>query len=105
MTGKDKGSASRRTPLTRSDSARMRIERRFDAAIDLLQSRPEEAIRAFTLVQVDALATSPAFASAVGEAVEAMKRGRDATLPLLRARRALSGEPSSSPGLPSWSGG
>jgi hypothetical protein len=105
MTGKDKGSASTRTPLTRSDSARMRIERRFDAAIDLLQSRPGEAIRAFTLVQVDALATSPAFASAVGEAVEAMKRGRDATLPLLRARRALSGEPSSSPGLPSWSGG
>jgi hypothetical protein len=104
MTGKEKGSANVRTPLSPADSARARLERRFNQAIELLQSNPEEAIRAFTFVQVDALSTSPSFASAVGEAVIAFRRGRDATAPLLRARRALSGEPSASPGLPTWSG-
>jgi hypothetical protein len=104
MTGKEKGSANVRTPLSPADSARARLERRFSQAVELLQSNPEEAVRAFTFVQVDALSTSPSFAAAVGEAVVAFRRGRDATAALLRARRALSGEPSASPGLPSWSG-
>jgi hypothetical protein len=104
MTGKEKGSASTRTPLTPADSAKVRIEGRFEKAIDLIQSRPADAIRALTMVQVEALASFPSFASAVGEAVDAMRKGRDATLPLLRARRALSGDPASRPGLPAWSG-
>ena len=105
MTGKEKGLTNVRTPLTAADSARSRIEKSFEAAIGMLESRPADAIRAFTLVQVEALSSSPAFASAVGEAVDAMRKGRDATLPLLRARRALSGDPVSQPGLPAWSGG
>lgn len=104
MTGKEKGSASTRTPLTSADSAKVRIEDRFERAIDRIQSRPADAIRALTMVQVEALASFPSFASAVGEAVDAMRKGRDATLPLLRARRALSGDPASRPGLPAWSG-
>ena len=104
MTGKEKGSTNIRTPLTATDSARARLEKRFGDAIELIESKPAEAIRAFTLLQVDALSTSPPFASAVGEAIEAFRRGRDATLPLLRARRALSGDPRATPGLPSWSG-
>jgi hypothetical protein len=105
MTGKEKGSANIRTPVSRADSVKARVARGFENAIELLESKPADAIRAFTLVQVDALSGSPAFAAAVGEAVDAMRRGRDATVPLLRARRALLGEPTSSPGLPAWSGG
>ena len=104
MTGKEKGSGSVRTPLTPADSARLRIERRFEDAIGMIESRPADAIRAFTLVQVEALSSSPGFASAIGEAVDAMRKGRDATLALLRARRVLSGNPHSQPGLPAWSG-
>lgn len=105
MTGKEKGSASTRTPRTAADSARVNLERRFSDAIELIESKPAGAIRAFTLLQVDALSTSPSFASAVGEAIEAFRKGRDATLPLLRARRVLSGDPVGTPGLPSWAGG
>jgi hypothetical protein len=105
MTGKEKGSANIRTPLTPADSARVRLERQFSDAIELTQSRPSDAIRAFTLLQVAALAEYPSFASAVGEAVDAIRKGRDATLALLRARRLLSGDPSARPGLPAWSGG
>ena len=105
MTGKEKGSPNIRTPRTPADSARVRLERRFSDAIELIQTKPADAIRAFTMLQVDGLSEYPSFASAVGEAVDAFRKGRDATMPLLRARRALSGDPSSAPGLPLWSGG
>ena len=83
----------------------MNLERKFTDAVELIPSKPAEAIRAFTLMQVEALSVSPQLATALGEAVDAFRKGRDATLPLLRARRALSGDPAGTPGLPAWSGG
>ena len=105
LTGREKGTTNRRTPPTRADSLRVGIERRFAEAIDMIESEPQGAIRALTLLQVEVLASSPGFASAVGEAVLAMRRGRDATVPLLRARRTLSGDPAGTSGLPAWSDG
>ncbi len=105
MTGKEKGSANTRTPRTPADSARAQLEQRFSTVIELFQGNSPNAIRELTILQVEGLSTSPAFASAVGEAIDAFRKGRDATLPLLRARRALSGDPSGTPGLPAWSGG
>lgn len=105
MTGKEKGSGSARTPRQPADFAQARLERRFGEAIDMIESRPADAVRAFTFLQVEALSTSPSFASALGEAIEAFRRGRDATNPLLRARRALSGDPAGTSGLSPWSGG
>ena len=105
MSGKEKGTASTRTPLTPRDSMRVNLERRFSDAVELIQPKPQEAVRAFTLMQVDALSVSPQVATALGEAIDAFRKGRDATLPLLRARRALTGDPSGTPGLPSWSSG
>jgi hypothetical protein len=58
-----------------------------------------------SLMRVDALSTLPDLAAALGEATDAIRAGRDATLPLLRARRALDGPPETTPGLPQWSGG
>lgn len=105
MTGKEKGSANMRTPRSPTDSARAQLERRFNAAIELLPREGATAIRELTLLQVEALSTVPSFATAIGEAVDAFRKGRDATLPLLRARRALSGDPSGTSGLPMWSSG
>jgi hypothetical protein len=105
MTGKEKGVANTRTPRTAADSARADLERRFAAAIEMIPRQPQNAIRELTMLQVAGLSTSPAFASSLGEAIDAFRKGRDATLPLLRARRALSGDPKGAPGLPAWSGG
>ena len=105
MSGKEKGSASIRTPHTPQDSLRANLERRFSEAVELIPSKPQDAVRAFTLMQVEALTVSPQVASALGEAIDAFRKGRNATLPLLRARRALAGEPSGAAGLPAWSGG
>jgi hypothetical protein len=105
MTGKEKGAANIRTPRTPQDSARIELVRRFGDAVELIEKKPQDAVRAFTLLQVQALSVSPQVATALGDAVEAFRKGRDATLPLLRARRVLEGNPQSSPGLPAWSGG
>ncbi|MEO7366688.1 MAG: hypothetical protein ABIZ36_01945 [Gemmatimonadaceae bacterium] len=104
MAGKEKGSASTRTPRSSADSVHADLERRFGNAIELLSSKPTNAIRDITLLRVEALSTSPAFAAALSEAIDAFRKGTDATNSLLRARRALSGEPVAQPGLPSWSG-
>lgn len=105
MTGKEKGSASTRTPRTAADSLRAGLDRRFNDALEMIQRSPDGAARAFTLLRVDALSDAPAFASALSEAIDAFRKGRDATTPLLRARRALAGDPRAVSGLPSWSGG
>ena len=104
MSGKEKGNTNIRTPRSATDSSRVNLEKRFSDAVELIEAKPADAIRAFTLMQVEALSVSPAVASALGEAIDAFRKGRDATLPLLRARRALSGDPAASPGLPAWSG-
>jgi len=103
MAGKERGSSSVRTPRTKADSARTDLLRHFNDAIELIRTRPAETTRAFTLLQVEALSVSPPAAAALGDAVEAFRRGRDATLPILRARRALGVSPESSSGLPPWS--
>ncbi|HUQ46723.1 MAG TPA: hypothetical protein VM053_00620 [Gemmatimonadaceae bacterium] len=105
MAGKEKGSTSTRTPRSAADSSHVEMERRFINAIELLQASPANAIRDLTLLRVEALSTSPAFAAALSDAVDAFHKGKDATLPLLRARRALSGAPVSQPGISPWAGG
>ena len=105
LTGKDKGISNVRTPRSFADSLRFRLSARFNAAIDLIQSQPARAIRDLALIQVDAISSFPGFAAALADAAGAMRTGRDATLPLLRARRAIDGSPEATPGLPVWSGG
>jgi hypothetical protein len=104
MAGKEKGSPSSRAPGTRADSSRAELAQRFANAIESLSKSPATAIRDLTLLRVEALSDAPAFASALSDAIEAFHKGKDATLPLLRARRALDGAPHSQPGLPSWTG-
>ena len=104
MAGKEKGNASTRAPRPSADSAHADLERRFGKAIELLARNPANAIRDITLLRVEALSTSPAFAAALSDAINAFRKGTDATNSLLRARRALSGEPVAQPGLSLWSG-
>ena len=105
LTGKDKGSSNVRTPRSFADSARARLSARFNAALDLVQKQPARALTELALMRVDALTSVPDFAAALGQATDAIRAGRDATLPLMRARRALDGAPGATPGLPLWSGG
>ncbi len=105
LTGKEKGSSNVRTPRSFADSIRVRLSARFNAALDLIEKQPARALIELALMRVDALSSLPDFAAALGQATDAIRAGRDATLPLMRARRALDGAPDATPGLPLWSGG
>jgi hypothetical protein len=105
LTGKDKGSSNVRTPRSFADSARVRLAARFSAALDLIEKQPARAMTELALMRVDALSSVPDFAAALGQATDAIRARRDATLPLMRARRALDGPPTATPGLPLWAGG
>jgi hypothetical protein len=105
LTGEEKGSSSVRSPRSFADSARVRLSARFNTALALIEKEPGRAMTEMALMRVEALSSLPTFAAALGEATDAIRAGRDATLPLLRARRALNGPPQSTPGLPAWSGG
>ena len=105
LSGKEKGSSNTRTPRSFADSARVRLSARFNAALDLIEKQPALAVTELALMRVEAIQTLPNFAAALGEASDAIRGGRDATMALLRARRALDGPPSVTPGLPQWTGG
>jgi hypothetical protein len=105
LSGKEKGSANVRTPRSFADSVRVRLSARFNNAIDLIGKQPARALTELALIRVEALSAAPDFAAALGEATDAIRGRRDATIALLRARRALDGAPQATPGLPLWSGG
>ncbi len=104
LAGKEKGFSSVRASRTAADTVKSRLAARFSDAIELLDGPPANAVRVLTLLRVEAISVAPSFAAALGDAVEALRSGSDATVPLMRARRALEGEPNGVSGLSSWSG-
>jgi hypothetical protein len=105
LTGKEKGSSSTRSPRGFADSARVRLSARFATVLEMIEKKPTQAMTELALMRVEALQTLPDFAAALGEASDAIRAGKDASLPLLRARRVLDGPPEVTPGLPAWTGG
>ncbi|HEX3159019.1 MAG TPA: hypothetical protein VHQ45_10910 [Gemmatimonadaceae bacterium] len=106
LQGKDSaGVVSGRTPREDIDAAAAARARRLDRALLLLDAQPAAAVDSLLLLRVDALAEAPALAGALGDAIERLRGGRDATDALRRARRLADGEPHTAPGLPAWSGG
>ncbi len=87
--------------LVGTDSAKFEARRALDAlpapdrrlagsvlrALALVSERDSTALDALRLARLDALAPSPPLAAALGDAIDALERGRDATAALLRARR------------------
>lgn len=102
LTGTDKPEAAMRTPRTVADSARASLVSRFARAIDLLDRDVKSAQDSLLLIRVDALTVAPVAAKPLGEAVDALRSGRDATDALIRARRLLIGTPVRSDSLSRW---
>ncbi len=105
LTGKDKGqqnTAAGKRP--RADTASVQLNRSLDAALAIAASDPTHFIDALTRLRVQSTAGNPAFATSLGEAVDALRAGKDATAALVRARRVLLGAPrDGDPSLP-WNG-
>ena len=91
----------RRARPTLTEGARRRIAR-LGRSIELLEGAPAAAIDSLLLVRLDALSEAPVLAEALGQAVEQLRSGKDATEALVRARRAAAGEPRRGSALPMW---
>lgn len=109
LTGKDKGAGNvASAPRPRADTVAARLDRSLNFALKLARSDPAHFIDALITLRAEANSVNPGFAASIGEAVDSLRAGRDATGPLIRARRALFGAPrEGNPNLPwsgSWSG-
>ena len=87
MTGTDSANFEARRALNALPAPARRLGERTLSALALLTSRDRTALDVLRLVRLDALATSPALASALGETIDAVELRRDATAAVLRARR------------------
>jgi hypothetical protein len=104
LQGKDKGNSSARRPLSRADSSLHARAERFSNIIELTSRAPQAAIDSILVLRIEALPDAPAFAAALSDAANAMRRGRgaDATSALARARRLLAGAPTARDSLARW---
>jgi len=104
LQGKDKGTSSVRQASSASDAATRRRIERFANIVELATRNASAAIDSLLLLRIDALADAPAFATALSDAANAMRRGRSsaATEALARARRLLAGAPVARDSLTRW---
>jgi hypothetical protein len=103
LTGKETGVASARVPRPPADPAAVRRASRLASAIEIATQSPAAAIDSLVLLRVESLDAAPALATAIAEALEALRAGRDATPLLARARRVAEGGVRSG-ALGAWSG-
>lgn len=93
LQGKEKGASSAHRAARSADSAAVQREERFARAAALLNRSPAAALDSILLLRIDALSSAPAFAAALGDATDALRREDRiaASVALAHARRALVG--------------
>lgn len=104
LQGKDKGSASKRRPLTAADSMSQERMDRFVRIVELASRDARAAADSMLVLRIDALTDSPSFAAALGDAANAIRRDKrgDATTALAHARRLLAGAPAARDSIGRW---
>ncbi len=102
LQGKDKGTPQARTPRPPVDPARVRRIARFDAAVTLVRTAPSAAVDSLLLLRLDLLDRDMPAAQAIEAAANALRGGHDATLAIIRARRALASPPRGAEALSTW---
>jgi hypothetical protein len=104
LQGKDKGTSSIRRTLSIDDEAARKRADRFINIVEMSARDPRSAADSLLVLRIDALADAPAFAAALGDAANALRRGKadDATFALARARRALAAAPAAQDSIARW---
>lgn len=98
----DKIGPGTRTPRANEDAAQARRLARFDRALALAATTPAAATDSLLLLRAELLAAAPELAAPLGEAVDRLRAGQDATAALVAARRALAGAGSAAEPLGAW---
>ncbi|MBC7843136.1 MAG: hypothetical protein H7099_12525 [Gemmatimonadaceae bacterium] len=105
LIGTDSAKFEARRALAALAPTERRLGERVLRALAQVASRDASALDSLRLVRLDALSSAPPLAAVVGEAIDAMEQGRDATDALLRARRLALAPWRRDPGASLWLGG
>jgi hypothetical protein len=100
----DSARAHARAPRARLENDSAARAARLDAALLLLAASPAAAVDSLALLRVDALVDSPSLAAELDAAVDSLRAGKDATVPLARARRTAAGAPEVRAHASEWGG-
>lgn len=103
LQGHDTGYAEPRVRRPVSGERRQELLRQYARSVQFLEAAPDSALNTLMLMQVEALREYPDLASLLGEAIETIRDGEDATAPLAGVRRYLEGETIVRRTLTSWS--
>jgi hypothetical protein len=105
LTGKDKGSNSKRRPIVAIDTVNQVRADRFVNIVELASHAAAAAADSLLLLRIDVLSDNAALAAALGDAASAIRGGKSQDLmpALTRARRALSGAPVARDSIARWS--
>lgn len=104
LQGKDRGDPVERDPRDPTALRARDVLARFSRVVTLVVSEPGAAADSLLLLRIDVLERHPTAASALGDAAEALRAGRDVTPALQRARRALDPSAGAADSLSRWSG-
>lgn len=104
LTGKEKGMPAARTPQASADSTRGSLAAGFESAMGW-PSDLRGTLERLSVLRVRSLQTSPEFAAALRDAIQAMQQNRDAAPALIRARKALGISVSPLSNTAEWGGG
>lgn len=105
LAGKDKGASTERSPRDALDPARATRLARFDAALALTRRAAAASVDSLLVLRLDLLDRDVISARALDDAANALRAGRDATMALVRARRALAGGIERRDALSLWGAG
>ncbi len=103
LQGHDTGYATPRVPRPVSGELRREMLQQYTRSMQFLEALPDSALNTLMLMQVDALRGYPDLATRLGEAIDAIRDGEDASAPLADVRRYLEGETIVRRTLTSWS--
>jgi hypothetical protein len=104
MIGTDSANAEFRRAVNALPAPERRLAERLLRGMSQLAARNAGALDSLRLLRLDALATAPTLASAIGDAITAVEQRRDATSALLRARRMALAPWNRTGGVSLWSG-
>ena len=105
LIGTDSAKYEARRALAALPESERRIAVRVLRGMELLTVRDAGALDSLRLVRLDALASAPPLAAALGDLIDAAERGRDATASLLRVRRLAVAPWQRNAGAVLWTGG
>ena len=103
LQGHDTGYAAPRVRRPISGEKRRELLELYTKSVQFLEAAPDSSLNTLMLMQVDALRDFPDLASHLGEAIEAIRDGEDASQPLAEVRRFLEGSTIIRRRLTSWS--